>query len=278
MWVQSLQLMPSAKQVLHHSIVYVKAPKARLKSLPPEWRLSAWGPLVGYVPGSRPTVYEENTARFVAKGSVFEFSQHYTPNGVAVDDRTRIGLVLARTPPENVVIVRALENRDIFLPAGAADVSAVMTSEVEHRMFLRSLLPHMHLRGKRFLVEALLPDGTQKELLRLTGWDQSWQFTYAFREWEVLEKGTVLKATAWWDNSAANLDNPDPTADVRHGDQTTDEMFMLATECIVPKESLSRAPRRQRRARAGEPPAPEPAPDESGSRPAPAPPAKPVDR
>jgi hypothetical protein len=36
--------------------------------------------------------------------------------------------------------------------------------------------------------------------------------------------GSRLVSSAWYDNSKANPDNPDPTVDVRWGDQTWEEM------------------------------------------------------
>jgi hypothetical protein len=43
-----------------------------------------------------------------------------------------------------------------------------------------------------------------------------------------LPQGTKVHATAWYDNSAANKSNPDPTADVWWGDQTFEEMMFTA--------------------------------------------------
>ena len=40
-----------------------------------------------------------------------------------------------------------------------------------------------------------------------------------------LSKGTKIHATAWYDNSTANKSNPDPTKDVKWGDQTWEEMM-----------------------------------------------------
>ena len=37
--------------------------------------------------------------------------------------------------------------------------------------------------------------------------------------------GTRIKATAWYDNSAANKANPDPAKNVRFGEQTNEEMM-----------------------------------------------------
>jgi len=48
-----------------------------------------------------------------------------------------------------------------------------------------------------------------------------------------LPKGTVVHATAWYDNSAANKSNPDPTKDVWWGDQTFEEMMFSALTMSV---------------------------------------------
>jgi hypothetical protein len=42
----------------------------------------------------------------------------------------------------------------------------------------------------------------------------------------VLKGGTELQAVAWYDNSAGNPHNPDPSAAVRWGEQTYDEMMI----------------------------------------------------
>jgi hypothetical protein len=39
-----------------------------------------------------------------------------------------------------------------------------------------------------------------------------------------LPKGTIMKVTAWHDNTAANKANPDPNVWVGYGDRTVDEM------------------------------------------------------
>ena len=35
-----------------------------------------------------------------------------------------------------------------------------------------------------------------------------------------------VKATAWWDNSANNPSNPDPSKEVKWGDQSWEEMLV----------------------------------------------------
>src|SRR5262249_16078636 len=53
-----------------------------------------------------------------------------------------------------------------------------------------------------------------------------WQMSYRLAEPLFLKAGTELQAVAWFDNSKANPHNPDPTAAVRWGEQTYDEMMV----------------------------------------------------
>jgi mono/diheme cytochrome c family protein len=222
MWVARIQILPEALQVVHHIGVSILLPGQR------EDRF------YGYQPGGNPLVYEDGVALFVPKGARFAFAVHYTPNGVAASDRTRMGFVRAKRPPEFAAVSRS-QGKDLFIPAGASHVSFTDSFVLPYPVLLRSLTPHMHLRGKGFRFEAFLPDGTQQLLLQLDSWDSDWQCSYEFREWRPLPKGTRLDITAWYDNSAANPDNPDPTADVRNGPQTTtDEMMFYAIEWVMP--------------------------------------------
>ena len=86
--------------------------------------------------------------------------------------------------------------------------------------------PHMHLRGKDMTYTAIYPDGRREILLRVPKFDFGWQTDYWLAEPLALPKGSKFHVTAHFDNSAANRDNPDPTATVRWGDQTWEEMMI----------------------------------------------------
>ena len=49
-------------------------------------------------------------------------------------------------------------------------------------------------------------------------------YVYADDAAPLLPKGTIIKVTAWHDNTAANKNNPDPNVWVGYGDRTVDEM------------------------------------------------------
>ena len=86
--------------------------------------------------------------------------------------------------------------------------------------------PHMHLRGKAMMVEAILPNGTEQMLGKVSELQFNWMNNYVFADdyAPLLPKGTILKITAWHDNTTANKSNPDPNQWVGWGDRTVDEM------------------------------------------------------
>jgi hypothetical protein len=84
----------------------------------------------------------------------------------------------------------------------------------------------MHLRGKDFQYRLVLPDGSVQILLNVPKYDFSWQTTYIFKEPVAAPKGSKIECTAHFDNSTNNKYNPDPTREVRWGQQTWEEMMI----------------------------------------------------
>jgi len=76
------------------------------------------------------------------------------------------------------------------------------------------------------MMEAILPDGTTRTLSYVNNFNFNWMNNYIYTDEEapVLPKGTVIRVTAWHDNTAGNKNNPDPTKWVGQGDRTVDEM------------------------------------------------------
>ena len=84
----------------------------------------------------------------------------------------------------------------------------------------------MHLRGKAMSKEAILPDGTVQMISHVNNFQFNWHTNYVYAEdvAPILPKGTVLRITAWHDNTTASKNNPDPDQWVGWGDRTVDEM------------------------------------------------------
>jgi hypothetical protein len=205
------------------------------KPLPPEQRKPAFanqrgpvrmGPAVGgFVPGQWMRVYQDGTAMKLPAGTTLVLQMHYTAYGKASTDRTRIAVKYAKQPPPTQLRWASLQNGGLHIPAGASDhrVDAEMTLGQDITMW--SMLPHTHVRGKRWIYDATYPDGRKETLLSVPNYDFNWQTDYVFKQPLKLPKGTKLHATAWYDNSTANKSNPDTTKDVWWGDQTWEEMM-----------------------------------------------------
>ncbi len=244
LWIQRLELRPEVGAVVHHVTVSYQppagagdGPRRALKRALLPWSRSAnegWVFLFGYLPGKGPSAYPEGMASFVPKGSKLRFDMHYTPNGKAVLDRSRLGLVLAKEPPALLAENRNFWNVDIAIPPFTPEIAFTKEFPIHHDVLLRALTPHMHLRGRSMVAELIRPDGAREDLIDLRGWDQGWQFDYVFREPRFAPAGSRVRVTATYDNSADNPANPDPSVWVKDGPQTTDEMMSLVVEWVRP--------------------------------------------
>ena len=94
---------------------------------------------------------------------------------------------------------------------------------------LENFQPHMHMRGKAMMLEAVYPDGRSEVISYCDHFDFNWHNNYVYTDdaAPVLPKGTVLHVTAWHDNTSANKNNPDPTQWVGTGSRSIDEMLHL---------------------------------------------------
>jgi len=204
------------------------------------------GPAIGgFAPGQFMRVYQEGTAMKLPAGATLIFQMHYTPTGKATTDRTRIGVKFAKSRPQTEVRFASLVNGGLHIPPGAADhrVDAEMT--VGQDITLWSMIPHTHVRGKRWIYDVTYPDGRKDTILSVPKYDFNWQTDYVFKQPLKLPKGAKLHATAWYDNSTANKSNPDPTKDVWWGDQTWEEMMYTGfTFSIDAQQSTNTAPQR----------------------------------
>jgi len=97
-----------------------------------------------------------------------------------------------------------------------------------------AFMPHMHVRGKSFRYDVILPGGETRTLLEVPRYDFNWQLSYRYAEPPLIPAGSKVRATGWFDNSDKNPANPDPKKLVRWGPQTTDEMMLGYVEYYIP--------------------------------------------
>ena len=249
-WVQMSEFRPGSPAHVHHAVVYIRPPDSEwLRHAPIGEPFTAStlkdvleqrqahettsDLLLVYAPGSSPDQWPEGMAKFIPADSDLVFQMHYTTNGSASRDQTSIGLVFARTSPNQRVITLQLNNHALISPPGADNFRVEVQGTLPHDATLLSLFPHMHLRGKRFEYDIIHADGTTEVLLRVN-YHFHWQLSYRLAEPRRLKAGTKLRAIAWYDNSKNNPHNPDPTKTVTWGDQTSDEMMVGFFDVAVP--------------------------------------------
>jgi len=238
LWVSAAEMRPGNPAVLHHGKVWVVPPGSKWMAdaeygVPYEGRETGrneagdGNDILGkFNPGLGSQNFSiDGAAKLVPKGSDLVFELHYTAVGKPTTDKSKLGIVLAKTPP----------NQRYFLSAGptasnlvipAADGNAEVVSEVTVGLDDAKLVyaqPHMHLRGKDFELRLIYPTGETQTVFK-GKFDFNWQLGYDFVKPIPLPKGTRVIGISHFDNSANNPFNPDPAKEVRWGPQNWDEM------------------------------------------------------
>ncbi len=195
--------------------------------------------LAAYAPGHNPDIWEQGVAKKVVAGSTIRLQIHYSKvAGSAQKDRSMIGLVFAKEPPKQLLQTRAVSNVFFKIPPGAENhkVTAVWPISRDIRIF--TFLPHMHLRGKAMEYKVVYPDGKSETLLNVPNYSFSWQTGYRLKVPKLIPKGSRIEVTGYFDNSARNKFNPDPSKEVRYGEPTYDEMMMgFLDYCVEPDKA-----------------------------------------
>ena len=241
-WVQMAELRPSIRDHVHHAVVYIRPPDSKWLRAAPAGvpfttgnltdeqgrRDTHWTDsdiLLVYAPGSSPEVWPPGMAKFIPAGSDLVIQMHYMAMGHAASDRTSVGLVFAKQPPRQRVLTLQLTNDHFVIPPQDSDYRVEARGTLPNDATLLRLFPHMHWRGKQFEYNLIHPGGRIEPLLKVH-WDFEWQLGYQLAEPLPLKAGTVLQAVAWYDNSSSNPHNPDPSQEVRWGEQTYEEMMV----------------------------------------------------
>ena len=229
-WVRGAEVLPGNRSVVHHAIVFFRAPE--------ESAHEGLGWLTAYVPGQSTFEQPAHQARFVPAGSKFVFQMHYTPTGSPEEDVTKVGLLFSDPGDvtEELVTLVAI-NHDFEIPPHAENFPIHATrSDFPPGAKLQAIAPHMHVRGRSFRVEAVDPRraDASEVLLDVPNYDFNWQHAYELATPLPLTGDLRLDCTALFDNSEKNLVNPDPSITVRWGDQTWEEMMIAFLEVSIP--------------------------------------------
>jgi thiol-disulfide isomerase/thioredoxin len=250
-WIKSSECRLGNRSIVHHIFVFAVAPENPLAKLngplgtgvQPGLGDNSMRLIAGAAPGTPPGTGPEGAATRIPAGTKLLFQMHYTPNGSPQQDRTCVGFHFAK--PETVnrsVEVQMAINPTFTIPAQSDAYPVKSAHKFGKDALLLNLTPHMHLRGKSFRYDLKYPDGKVETILDVPRYDFNWQVTYQFETPKFVPAGTEMQCLAHFDNSSANLANPNPDASVSWGDQTWEEMMIgwfTGTDDVYPDDVTS---------------------------------------
>lgn len=219
------------------------------------------------VPGRGPFVFPEGWGILLAEDPYVSIDMHYHKEsgpGTAVLDDTKGGFQFYE-PGDTIDYIVETDLQaypDFTIPPGHPNYEVKNETHFDEDVYLLSMGPHAHYRGKAVRIELERPDREDREtLLYVPDYDFNWQFQYEYEDPYFIPAGSTMHITWWYDNSADNPHNPDPTAEVTWGAATTDEMMNariyyaraepagIVVGEEIPEDVLAEARAREERAR-----------------------------
>lgn len=221
-YIQAIEIRPSNRSVVHHIIANAQPSGTAV--------VAEGGPnsinLVGITPNKPGVRYDPGTARVIPAGYDLVLSVHYTAIGVETVDQTRVGIIWAKERPQRISATSSITDTRFVIPPGNPNYEVRSSRTFENETRITALMPHMHVRGRSMKYIAHYPNGTSAVLLDVPKFDFNWQINYQLVKPIILPKGTRLEVIATFDNSPGNRYNPDPSSEVRWGDQSWEEMMI----------------------------------------------------
>ena len=246
-WVKRVEIRPSslkARRTVHHSIAYHVLSPDNVQSV-------STGTATGGFQGStdpadlvnrRPMLmewaigkgYDEfypGTGKLIVPGESISWDQHIHAVGEEIVTGSELGLWFypkGQEPAKRSYLIGFTgidRTKMLDIPPNSIAYTEGFTVLKENTL-ITNFQPHFHMRGKAMQVEAILPDGRREIVSYVGDFNFNWMTNYIYADdaAPVYPKGTVIHVSAYYDNTSANPNNPDPEQWVGYGDRTVDEM------------------------------------------------------
>jgi len=228
-WVRAVEMRPGSvagRRITHHALARLEQDEGGTD----DSTSAGPGLLMEWAIGKAYDIYRPNAGKLLLPGSRIRWDIHYHAVGEAIRDHVELAVYLypkGEVPKyrTRLTLLGATSLATLDIPPNTlAETQAFHVLPRPAR--LENFQPHMHLRGKAMSMEAILPDGTTRMLSYVDHFNFNWMNNYIYADdvAPVLPKGTVIRITAWHDNTTSNPNNPDPNQWVGYGDRTVDEM------------------------------------------------------
>jgi len=224
-WVRAIEIRPETlpgRKITHHAIAYLEQNDPDNPGVP-----GLPTPFMEWAVGKQGEMMRPDTGKLLVPGSKFHWDIHYSQAGEEITSKVEMGIYFypKGQEPKYRQVLHLMGTGGIDIPPNTIKpTEGFFVMKQNGRV--ESFQPHMHLRGKAMMIEAILPSGQRQILSHVDNFNFNWHNSYYYADdaAPLLPKGTVLRITAWHDNTASNKSNPDPTQWVGSGDRTVDEM------------------------------------------------------
>lgn len=231
-WVRAVEIRPhtpAGRRITHHAIAFLQQEEPGTHT-----GIITQGLLMEWAINKNFDIYRPNTGKLLVPGARIWWEMHYHAAGEEIRDHVDLAIYFypKGQEPKYRTYLTAFPATPGSAAFGVLDIPPNSVVESEGYQTLRAparlenFQPHMHLRGKAMLLEAILPDGTKRTLSYVDHFNFNWMTNYIYSDdaAPVLPKGTIIHVVAWHDNTVNNPNNPDPDQWVGWGDRTVDEM------------------------------------------------------
>src|SRR5260221_6158102 len=248
-WVRLVEIRPSslkARKIIHHSIAHLvlkddpdsvntgtaTGPGGRgLGGNDPDAIVNARPQLMEWAIGKGYDLYRPGTGKLMLPGESITWDMHIHAVGEEITGGSEVGVWFYKKgeePKKRSYLIGFTgidRTKMLDIPPNSMAMTEGFTVLKENAL-IENFQPHFHLRGKSMQVEAILPDGGRQVLSYVGNFNFNWMTNYIYDDdyAPLLPTGTVIHVTAWYDNTKANRNNPDPDQWVGFGDRTVDEV------------------------------------------------------
>ena len=245
-WAKMVEIRPTnlkGRKILHHAIAYLvlnndpEAVNTGTSNGPsadndPADLVNRRPQLMEWAIGKGYDLFRPDTGKLIVPGEKISWDQHIHAGGEEITAGSEIGIWFYKKgeePKKRSYLIGFTGIRggrqSLDIPPNSFAQTEGFTALKENTL-IENFQPHFHLRGKSMQVEAILPDGSSRILSYVGNFNFNWMTNYIYDDdvAPLLPKGTVIHVSAWYDNTKANKNNPDPDQWVGYGDRTVDEM------------------------------------------------------
>ena len=245
-YVRTVELRPGTAMVVHHALIGVDSTRSSRRrderddepgfdGMDMGDAQSPDGHLLGWTPGMVPFPGVKDKSWRLDPGSDLVLQLHLIPSGKPETVDPIVGFYFTEAAPVGPPMYLMRLDADHAIDIAPGDRNFVVTDSFELPVDVEVLAvyPHAHFLAKTMEGVAKLPDGSEKQLLRINEWNFKWQDIYRYATPIPLPRGTIIGMRYSYDNSSDNVRNPNrPPRRVVAGLRSSDEMAHLQLQLL----------------------------------------------